>query len=156
MMTTFLNILGAIPESLSEMWYVYLIALLGVIVLSGFVLSFLKKSTDLVEAEKQIKKAKKSMKKNSSKNSATKKRNLISVRNRIKTAMYHYGRVLSENDRYDLGILVDNLQSYVDLIDERFAPEEGELLDDLINERHAKILEGLKEVPLETNKKHRG
>lgn len=155
-MAAFLNILSDIPESLSDMWYVYLIALLGVIVLSGFVLSFLKKSTDLVEAEKQIKKARKSMKKSSSKNVNNKRRNLVSVKNRIKTAMYHYGRVLSENDRYDLGIIVDQLQSFVDLIDERIIPQGNETIDEMIDKRHEAILAGLNEVPLETNKKHRG
>lgn len=112
------NLVCAVPEQLQDVWYLYDLALLAVIGISALLLILLRKRSDLKEAEKSLKTAKTILRKSKAASARRRRILLFSAKNVLNSAEYHYNLCISEEDKYEYGIIVEKLAASIARLDE--------------------------------------
>lgn len=90
----------AIPADLNNgMWWTYPAALVGIIIVCGIILSLFKRIKPEKEANKLIKKAIKYLNR-ASKGKMRVSINLLTAKNLLRTARYHYSELINNKEAY--------------------------------------------------------
>lgn len=105
-----INLIAAIPEQLMDVWYLYDLALLAVIGICVPILILLRKRSNLKEAAKSIKSAKSALKRVKTAPPHRRRFLLFSAKNVLGSAEYYYSLCISEEDKYELVAVVDDVK----------------------------------------------
>lgn len=103
-------IISAIPEELADIWYVYDLILIAIIVLCVVFIKLLRKRSNLSEGNRNLKNALKNMRLSMAVKQNRAKVKLITAKNLMQSADYYYGLLISERDMFELGDELETIQ----------------------------------------------
>lgn len=112
------NLLAAIPQQLMDVWYLYDLALLAVIGICVPILILLRKRSNLKEAAKSIRAAKNTLRRAKAAPPHRRRFLLFSAKNVLGSAEYYYSLCISEEDKYELVSVVDDVRVAIQLLTE--------------------------------------
>lgn len=113
------NAVLAIPASLSEIWYVYDLILLAVILICIFILRLMRKKTNIKIASNCLKSAIKTLRGTQKvKYIGTLKLRLLSAYNSLKSAEYYYNLHIEEKDAYYMKQILEAVKTAVARVEE--------------------------------------
>lgn len=134
------NFISAVPAEFADIWWVYDLILVAIIVVSAFILILFRKRNAIKEANALVMRAHKLLCASRA-NPAKRRLNLFTARNLINSAIYSYRRCVSEQDMFSLLARINALEDISAKLQaetEKSSPEGAEEL--------------LKEICLETSK----
>jgi hypothetical protein len=135
------DLLAAVPEQFIDVWYLYDLMLIAVIGICSFILIFLRKRSNLIEAEKSMKSAKNLLRKAKTAPVRRRKFFLFSAKNVLNSAAYLYSLAMSEEDKYEYGKVIDSIRSAVERIDVMIKQSSNKTASEISDEIDALIQE---------------
>jgi len=111
------SLLSAVPEQFEDIWYLYDLLLIAVIAVCAIILVFLRKRSNLTEADKSMKSAKNLLRKAKMAPARRRRIFLFSAKNVLSSAAYLYSLSISEEDRYEYIKLIDAINAAIERLD---------------------------------------